>query len=388
MDKQFGQLKEQIKTEPHKPQMIIKKAKFKVIIGLFVIAMFSMMISRPSQAGTSTVDVTDIINAQGVTIDSMPVDLNDQVLTGSEAVFHAILTASLKNNDVYYLRWKFMGTTSEWIGPYNSSSAEAWHFSIPADATHKLKEPITVEVRLNTDGNIHDSYRKNMRVFFNSLGNGDTHNRPAGNTDANWFRHYGTDQDNAVDNYSASSTVSYGGKAVTFIYGGSSGDEGSFNLSVQNPIITLYDAACGGTGFSFSSNAMPPYTDSTGKTVNAPAGALTVSRANLRGIDNLKRTVGHELEHLNIFLKWLPGGQWYEQYGSWNIAVDQDRDLLPNAVEDGIIGLRWDVERSQWNFYLNGSDREIWCELASNGVGNGNASNDWAFPGKQSTPKH
>ena len=54
-----------------------------------------------------------------------------------------------------------------------------------SNATHTLSELLTVEAAFETNGTICDSAVTNMRVFFDVDAVTDTHNRPAGNANAN-----------------------------------------------------------------------------------------------------------------------------------------------------------------------------------------------------------
>jgi hypothetical protein len=335
-----------------------------------------------STTATVTAAKVDVTNARS--------SLDDQVLTGSTASLVADLDLVLGGAS-YQLQWSFLGQVSPWQGPYNTSPSGAYAFPVPANQDHTLSETLTVKARLFGTFDECDSFTRNMKVFFALDSANDTHNRPTGNTDANWFRHWGNDHDNACTTFSATGTVAYFGKNVTFEYGGVAGTtRAQYNNSLSDPIVTLYDFAHAPANRNFVSSAMT-YLDSQGNSVNDPAGAITIVW-NRSGIDQVNQSVMHEIEHLNVNLLWEdPNGQWFMAYGAHSPGVggnDRDNDELPNAIEDTTPGYRWDVARTHANFYLSGDDEEVWIEELTSGAPAGVSGNDWAYQGKQSTPSN
>jgi len=339
------------------------------------------------------VDITNIVNTQIVRGHT----LTNQVLTGNQASFQASVDVQPAGTE-YFLRWHFLSSTSGWTGPFSVSTA-TWNTDVPSNATHALSELLTVEASFETNGTICDSAVTNMRVFFDIDAATDTHNRPAGNVDANWFRHWGVDQDNAVSSYSAAGTVVHFGKNVTFSYGGAGGGlTGTYNSNPNNPSIALYDGGHGAENHSWTSAAMT-YTNSVGSNVVANAAAISITWTN-SGIDLLSIVIAHEAQHLNTDLRWqAPNGTWFLAYGARTAddgdgvledgENDFDNDELPNAVEDATIGFRWDVSSThQPGFYLGGDDEEVWIENAVQATPGGTDANDWAFEGKQSSPSN
>jgi hypothetical protein len=328
--------------------------------------------------------------------------LDDQVLSGTDAELQAEVDLGGQATG-YYLRWTFAGSTSSWQGPFSASPSGSYTIAVPPDQAHTLNEQLQAEMRIGTDGPICDTFARNRGVFFDIDAANDTHNRPGGNTDANWFRHWGIDRDNACSTFAATASVVYFGAGVTFSYGGSGtpDDRAAYNGDPNNPEFTLYDLAHSRENWNFASQAMT-YSDSQGNQVNAPAGAITITY-DVAGIDALNVDVFHEVEHLHTDLRWDPsngGGDWYQLYGPQAQACDDgdgipepgehdfDCDELPNAVEDANPGFRWNRSVTHSGFYLTGDDEEVWIENIVQGTPPGTASNDWAFEGKQSTPNN
>jgi len=326
--------------------------------------------------------------------------LNDQVLNGTTAEFRADLSGL--GGQAYYLRWTFAGVTSSWLGPYTTSPSGVYSFAVPPDRFHTLNDPLEAEVRIGVNGPVCDSMTRDMRVFFDIDGISDSHNYPGGNPDANWFRHWGFDHDGACTGYASSASMFYYGTNVTFDYGGHIGPSGLFgryNNDRANPIITLFNVAHGQDSATYNSPAMT-YADSQGNQVNAPAGAISIAY-NRSGIDLMNHTIAHEVEHHHVNMLWDPvtNGLWFTTYGPRMKddgdgvlepgENDFDDDRIPNVVEDGLPGFIWANKFSHVpGFYLNGDDEEVWCEMAGVNAQPGNAANDWAFEGKQSTPSN
>lgn len=339
------------------------------------------------------VEVTQIANAQTLRSNT----LDDQVITGTRAEFEATVDlTNLPTGSEYFLRWTFLGTSSSWEGPFTTATSGKFEFDVPPDATHKLDEELMVELRVD-QGNVCFMLTRDMKVFFDLVASNDTHNRSSGNSDANWFRHWGTDNDNAVNNFSATGTVSFFGRNASFTYGGASGGIAQYDGNTSSPKFTLFDAAKDRLNVNFSSASMS-YTDSQGNSITSPAGAISIIY-DKSGIDVVELNINHEAEHLHTDLRWLaPNGDWFLAYGTRMAdngdgvlqpgENDFDNDEIPNLVEDANLGFRWDVRTTHAGFFLSGDDEEVWIENIVQSTGNGTAANDWALEGKQSNPSN
>jgi len=144
-----------------------------------------------------------------------------------------------------------------------------------------------------------------------------------------------------------------------------------------------YSYATGGAGDYAQYNgdpAAPHYT------IHGPASAgheqytsagLTVDR---KGIDTLACTLVHEKTHRQVDQNWLTGGIWHGK-------LDTDLDELPDDWEDANVALGFDkTKATSFPTFPYGDDEEVYCERAAYST-TGDASQDWANPGKQSKTK-
>jgi hypothetical protein len=164
-------------------------------------------------------------------------------------------------------------------------------------------------------------------------------------TTPNWFYYWaGT----AVPGYDLTSGL--------YIYGGAwFHTPAKYNGDPADPHFTIYDNAADVDQYN--------------------SAGLTVDR---KGIDTFAATLVHEKTHWGIDLLWQRGGDW-------NGKDDSDHDKIPDEVEIANAHLGLDrMEPSSFDPpFILGDDQDFWCEVQALGVV-GDASKDWANPGKQS----
>ncbi|GAA5129108.1 hypothetical protein GCM10023212_36650 [Luteolibacter yonseiensis] len=131
----------------------------------------------------------------------------------------------------------------------------------------------------------------------------------------------------------------------------------------------------------YNSNPSAPH-----YTIHGPASAghevynaagLSVDR---KGIDTLAATLVHEKTHRQVDLNNLSGGTWHGM-------LDSDLDELPDQWETSNSSLGFDKNNdTSFPGFPYGDDEEVYCERAAYGT-TGDASKDWANPGKQTKNK-
>ncbi len=113
------------------------------------------------------------------------------------------------------------------------------------------------------------------------------------------------------------------------------------------------------------------------ETYNTPAAGLAVDR---KGIDTLAATLVHEKTHRIVDQNALAGG-------IWNGKTDTDGDELPDEVEDAMAAQGFDkTKKTTFSPFPYGDDEEVYCEIQAFSA-RGDATKDWANPGKQSKSK-
>lgn len=155
-------------------------------------------------------------------------------------------------------------------------------------------------------------------------------------------------------------------RGSSYPWGGGSYDSGTYaeyNGNWSNTVYTIYNHATGAEKYNYSYGG-----------VN-----LNIDR---KGIDTLEATLEHEREHQRTDEKWL------SPTGVWKGKTDTDGDELPDDWENEHASFGFDPNNS-YSFpnFLYGDDEEVWCELQAKGK-KGNASQNWAWPGKQSDPPY
>lgn len=151
--------------------------------------------------------------------------------------------------------------------------------------------------------------------------------------------------------------------------------------------VTGYDLTSG--TYSYATGAAGDYAQYNGNpaiphyTIHGPASAgheqytsagLAVNR---KGIDTLACTLVHEKTHRQVDQNWLAGGVWHGK-------ADSDGDELPDDWEDANVAIGYD-KNNRFSFagFPYGDDEEVYCEYSAYGT-TGDATKDWANPGKQS----
>lgn len=194
------------------------------------------------------------------------------------------------------------------------------------------------------------------------------------------------------------------GATVHWRYGGDQLWEGQATKnSGWDYTIQLSDGAAGGSNVNWPSPRYPAegeFENSQGESTHFDAGNLsfTFVREGWEGIDNAEQTARHEMGHVKVWRRWEPGGAWHTLYGAWPSEAwpdhDHDLDHLPNAVEDNL-GTDWDFcgtfhplnpnYPGDPEFYLTGTDEEIFCEKESKTPSwpSIHSNEDHARPGKR-----
>jgi hypothetical protein len=148
-----------------------------------------------------------------------------------------------------------------------------------------------------------------------------------------------------------------------YSYGGSVARWGAeYNGDVDNPHFTFYDGAAGAYQF-----------ESAGLSVDT------------KGIDTMAVNLKHEKTHWSIDINWRPPTADWPTSGTWVGMDDNDEDQIPDVIEvaHAYLGLNPSTPSSFNPSFWLGDDEDFWCEWkARNTVGD--ASKDWANPGKQS----
>jgi hypothetical protein len=187
---------------------------------------------------------------------------------------------------------------------------------------------------------------KDYEVFFPKTAK--NHDGIGSGVTPNWYYYWaGT----AVPGYDHTSLI--------FFYGGYRFNySGEYQGPSDHPTITLYD-------------------DAALDEVVYASGGLSINK---QGIDACARAVMHERTHWWIDDARQPGGSWDPA-----IMADDDGDNIPDKVEqaNASLGLNWLKKSSFTPSFLYGNDEEFWCEWTARNIV-GDASKDWANPGKQS----
>jgi len=352
----------------------------------------------------TNIDIEKIYNNATASSWGQDYPLNDQVLNGKIANFRPSFKSwSLKAGETIVVKWSFVGEslTSNPI----STQPTGWNVTVPPDQGHKLDEKVRLEIRRK--GVLLDAHDSPMKVFFYLTDTSDTHFRADGNTDANWYRHWAANANNAVPNYSTSQDLSHCGydkikmnwQAVKgYIAGETNWQVNSTTDAITSMQITLFDRVTSASEVNWDSPGIT-ITGSDGVARQFPAKTHSVHYKK-GGIDHARKTMEHEFRHVEMVVKWAPDGEWRRKYGIRRtddgderlgaLENDYDGDLLPNESED-VIGTWWGRQVT-FNvaplFPISyGHDDELWVESLVQGIPDGNDQNDWAWPGKQSTPK-
>ena len=240
------------------------------------------------------------------------------------------------------------GSTFAWdaANPGGKSTASGEHLS--AKATYTTLPELNSEFGLKKAEFTCDSEtdvlpKAEFEVFFMKAET--NHPGIGAGTTPNWYFYWaGT----AVSGYDLTSgTYSYAA--------GGAGDYAQYNGDPAAPHYTIHGPASAGHE-SYSS------------------AGLTVDR---KGIDTLACTLVHEKTHRQVDQNWLPGGIWHGK-------MDTDHDELPDDWEDANAALGFDkTKATSFPTFPYGDDEEVYCERAAYGT-TGDASQDWANPGKQS----
>jgi len=244
----------------------------------------------------------------------------------------------------------------------------------PAVNTYGEKEVnLTITYRHTPSGATGQVSKKHTyRVFFNKYGDddgdcGDWHWPPWEACEPNWFEYWG--DDGAVDGLTASDVV-FDPTLPANWAGGYFGDDrihfGNRTAMVDGQLI------------------VPGGTDCPGGTFPGAA-----------GIDLVAISLAHERRHKVVHHNWDSGGEWDgwadSDEGVECAACDDD---LPDAYEISTTQTATDTVDScgfgslfpNSNYDLYG-DQELDARRAELGV-SGNDVNDWANPGKQTTPPY
>jgi len=300
-------------------------------------------VSAPDDSGDGQNEFTYSAAAQGVLTIDMKIlvkPTGTAGITGHDGV---------KFSDrCFYKLPTINGSTFSWDGANVGGKSAASGEHLTAKATYTELPAANADFGLKQaefecDGHTDTLPKADFEVFFPK----EEKNHPGvgAGTTPNWYFYWaGT----AVTGYDLTSgTYSYAA--------GAAGDYAQYNGNPANPHYTIHGPASAGH---------EQYTSA----------GLNVNR---KGIDTLACTLVHEKTHRQVDQNWLAGGIWHGK-------ADSDGDELPDDWEDANVAIGYD-KNNRFSFagFPYGDDEEVYCEYAANGT-TGDASKDWANPGKQS----
>lgn len=226
----------------------------------------------------------------------------------------------------------------------------------PAAGTHGPNKNVTATLtyrRIGSAETATHSRSRNFNLYFVKSERGSSFLERMGDDDndgiANWFEYWSSSRDAACSFDAASAGFAYGGGGPTHA------TRGSYDAGV----ITLYDSAAMACDF-----------------VNDPGTGIMLMQ---QGIDCVEVVVRHEQEHANIEARLAPGGAWFG-------LPDTDGDRIPDEVEQARAGFD-PAQEFSFPAYCCGNDEEVYVmQVAQAAQVSGIGANDWARPGKNSTP--